>query len=97
MAITAGTQLGSYEVLSLLGKGGMGEVYRADDLKLGQPVSLKFLPESLAAQPGMREAPQFAVGGREQGVGIGGGRRRLHAGGWRLRSPACRTRPSGCP
>jgi serine/threonine-protein kinase len=51
MPLGAGTRLGPYEIGSLLGVGGMGEVYRARDIKLDRDVAIKVLPESFAADP----------------------------------------------
>jgi eukaryotic-like serine/threonine-protein kinase len=48
MALTAGTKLGSYEVVAPVGAGGMGEVYQAHDTKLGRDVAIKVLPEAFA-------------------------------------------------
>jgi serine/threonine-protein kinase len=51
MTLTAGSRLGSYEIIAAIGAGGMGEVYRATDTKLGREVALKVLPDALAHDP----------------------------------------------
>src|SRR6202049_5039647 len=51
MALAHGTKLGPYEIQSPLGAGGMGEVYRATDAKLGRDVALKVLPAEMAHDP----------------------------------------------
>ena len=54
MQLTPGTTVGSYRILSAIGAGGMGEVYRAQHLRLGREVAVKVLPESMADAPERR-------------------------------------------
>lgn len=55
MGLTAGTRLGVYEVVSPIGAGGMGEVYRARDTRLDRTVAIKVLPAQFASDPAFRE------------------------------------------
>ena len=54
MSLTPGTHLAQFEVVAPIGAGGMGEVYRARDSRLGRDVALKVLPEHLAGDSEMR-------------------------------------------
>src|SRR6266581_9649556 len=51
MSLGPGTRLGPYEIQSAIGAGGMGEVYRARDTKLGRDVALKVIPDTFALDP----------------------------------------------
>ena len=55
MALTSGTRLGPFEILTVLGAGGMGEVYRAKDTRLGRDVAIKILPTSICSDPVARQ------------------------------------------
>src|SRR6201987_5589795 len=55
MALTAGTKLGPYEIQSLLGTGGMGEVYRARDTRLDRVVAVKVLASHLSSSPELKQ------------------------------------------
>jgi eukaryotic-like serine/threonine-protein kinase len=55
LSLIAGTRLGPYEIVSPLGAGGMGEVYRAVDTRLDRIVAIKVVAASVASDPGLRE------------------------------------------
>ena len=52
--MSPGTRLGPYQIVSALGKGGMGEVYKATDTRLGRLVAIKVLPGHVASNPDLR-------------------------------------------
>ena len=55
MPLTTGTRLGPYEIVSAIGAGGMGEVYKARDTRLDRTVAIKVLPEHVAADPDLKQ------------------------------------------
>jgi serine/threonine protein kinase len=57
MTLVPGTRIGLYEIVTLIGRGAMGEVYRATDARLGRDVAVKVLPEEMRADPQSRRQP----------------------------------------
>ena len=55
MALTSGTRLGPYEILAPVGAGGMGEVYRARDTRLGRDVAVKIVSTHLSSDPDLKQ------------------------------------------
>jgi serine/threonine protein kinase len=71
MLLTPGTRLGPYEIVAPLGAGGMGEVFRATDTRLGREVAIKVLPQHLSANPEVRarfEREAKTVSSAESGI-----------------------------
>jgi len=65
MRLTAGTKLGPYEIVSLVGAGGMGEVYRARDTRLQRDVAIKILPQ-IHVQEGTQAAGKSGADGADR-------------------------------
>ncbi len=83
MPLTSGTRLGPYQILAPLGAGGMGEVYRARDTRLGRDVAIKLLPQHLGANADVRALRARGEVGVEPQLPPGRGPRRtltLHRG-----------------
>ncbi len=55
MALAPGVRLGPYEIVSALGPGGMGEVYKTRDTRLDRTVAIKVLPEHVASDPDLKQ------------------------------------------
>ena len=77
MPLTAGTRLGHYDVTTLIGEGGMGQVWQATDTQLNRDVALKILPDAFATDPERlarfkREA-QMLASLNHPNMGVGGG------------------------
>ncbi len=73
MALTSGTRLGPYEIVSPIGAGSMGEVYKANDTRLDRTVAIKVLPEHLSKNEELRQRldQEFAIGGTSGYCGPG--------------------------
>ena len=59
MALASGSRLGPYEIVSAIGAGGMGEVYRAQDPRLRREVAIKVLPSRFSADPDRYREPRY--------------------------------------
>jgi len=64
MALPVGTKLGPYEIIGQLGAGGMGEVYRAKDIRLDRTVAIKVLPSHLSSDAELKQRMEMMNGHR---------------------------------